>query len=65
MRRVSAKFKSARSAATSHIVGVGGIIKGEGSDFVIQAPSPLTRKIKFGILKIRVSAGKICKFIQI
>ena len=30
--------------ATSNVVGVGGIVKREGSDFVIQASSPLTKK---------------------
>ena len=35
--------------ATSHVVGDWGIFKGEGSDFVIQAPSPLTIKTKIQI----------------
>ena len=31
LRRVSVKFKPARSAATSHVVGVGGLLRGKGA----------------------------------
>ncbi|MFC2571738.1 MAG: hypothetical protein ACFNUU_04960, partial [Campylobacter sp.] len=55
--RVIAPDKPAHSAATHHVVGVGGFVKGEGSSFasalphnckqsIIQAPSLLKRKIK-------------------
>ena len=38
-------------AWTSNVVGVRGIVKGEGSDFVIQASSTLTKKKNFKFLK--------------
>ena len=51
------------------VVGGGGL-KGVGSDFAIQAPTPLTRRLnlmhnakfnqlKFNIIKVRVSVRKI------
>ena len=30
-QRVSAEFRPARSAATSHVVGVGGLLRGKGA----------------------------------
>ena len=63
LRRESVKFKPAHSAATSHIVGDRGSLRGKGAlllqlrfatakQRVIQAPSPLTRKIKYAVLNL-------------
>ena len=49
--------RKALSHATSNVVGVRRLLRGEGSDFVIQASSPLTKKQNFKFLK-----NYFCKF---
>ena len=43
--------REALKHATSNVVGARGLLRGEGSDFVIQASSPLTKKENFKFIK--------------